>query len=179
MGKARTETMRMDAADQFEVIFKRIQTATGTRTQIELAALLEIRQSSISDAKRRKSIPIYWMHTLMEKCGINPYWIKYGEEPMHLPKGGLRGLPLSDNACATADLEILIKELIGRLAPEDMAEDAKRTLCLKGFHLEPTDTVSDILKKVLPGIVAAKVCDHIFRTSFLTEHAEGEEGNNE
>lgn len=38
-------------------IFKRIQAVTRTRTQTALAEILEIRQSSISDAKRRQSVP--------------------------------------------------------------------------------------------------------------------------
>lgn len=38
-------------------IFKRIQAVTRTRTQTALAEILEIKQSSISDAKRRQFVP--------------------------------------------------------------------------------------------------------------------------
>ena len=41
----------------FDEIFERIKIATNTRTQVELAEVLDIRQSSISDAKRRNSVP--------------------------------------------------------------------------------------------------------------------------
>lgn len=40
----------------FQEVYDRIRCATNARTQTELAAVLEIRQSSISDAKRRNSI---------------------------------------------------------------------------------------------------------------------------
>lgn len=68
----------------FEEIFERIKLATRTRTQIELANVLDIRQSSISDAKRRNSIPSDWCIKLFERFGLNPDWIKKGSGPMYL-----------------------------------------------------------------------------------------------
>ncbi len=68
----------------FEEIFERIKLATRTRTQIELANVLDIRQSSISDAKRRNSIPSDWCMKLFERYGLNPDWIKKGTGPMYL-----------------------------------------------------------------------------------------------
>ena len=41
----------------FAEIYERIKLATSSRTQVELAEVLDIRQSSISDAKRRNSVP--------------------------------------------------------------------------------------------------------------------------
>lgn len=68
----------------FDEVFKRIKLATHTRTQIELATVLDIRQSSISDAKRRNSIPADWCMKLFERFGLNPDWIKKGTGPMYL-----------------------------------------------------------------------------------------------
>ena len=68
----------------FDEIFERIKLATNTRTQVELADVLEIRQSSISDAKRRKSIPADWYMKLFEKFGLNPDWLKWETGPMYL-----------------------------------------------------------------------------------------------
>ncbi len=68
----------------FDEIFERIKLATCTRTQIELANVLDIRQSSISDAKRRNSIPSDWCLKLFDRFGLNPDWIKKGTEPMYL-----------------------------------------------------------------------------------------------
>lgn len=68
----------------FDEIIERIKLATRTRTQIELAAVLDIRQSSISDAKRRNSIPSDWCMKLFERFGLSPDWIKKGAGPMYL-----------------------------------------------------------------------------------------------
>lgn len=62
----------------FEAQYKRVLDATECRTQIELATVLEVRQSSISDAKRRNSIPSEWLVKLFEKKRVNPDWIRSG-----------------------------------------------------------------------------------------------------
>ena len=68
----------------FSDVFKRIKQATNRTTQIELAELLEIRQSSISDAKKRNSVPAHWVLTLFRKYGLNPDWVLNGTNPMYL-----------------------------------------------------------------------------------------------
>lgn len=68
----------------FDEVFERIKLATNTRTQVELAEVLDIRQSSISDAKRRNSIPADWYMKLFEKYGLNPDWLKAAQGPMYL-----------------------------------------------------------------------------------------------
>ena len=73
--------------DIFEDAVERIKKATGARTQVELAAILEIRQSSISDAKRRKSIPADWLLKLYRSHGLNPDWIMEGVQPQVLKEG--------------------------------------------------------------------------------------------
>lgn len=97
-------------------IFKRIQAVTNIRTQTALAEILEIRQSSISDAKRRQSVPGAWYMTLFEKLGVNPDWLKSGIGPVYLRTEvgyipgdgdgkplapGLLGSPLSQPALVT------------------------------------------------------------------------------
>ena len=68
----------------FDEVFDRIRLATSTRTQVELAEVLNIRQSSISDAKRRNSVPSDWFLKLFEQFGLNPDWLKKGTGPMYL-----------------------------------------------------------------------------------------------
>lgn len=68
----------------FAEIYERIKLATNSRTQVELAEVLDIRQSSISDAKRRNSVPGDWYMKLFEKYGLNPDWLKQGMGPMYL-----------------------------------------------------------------------------------------------
>ena len=68
----------------FADVYERIKMATNCRTQMELAAVLDIRQSSISDAKRRNTIPGDWFMKLFERFGLNPDWLKQGAGPMYL-----------------------------------------------------------------------------------------------
>lgn len=71
----------------FTEIYGRLLDATQTRTQVELADFLEIRQSSISDSKRRQSIPAEWHLKLLEKGRISPIWLKTGRGPrMMIPQ---------------------------------------------------------------------------------------------
>ena len=62
----------------------RVFEAAGCRTQLQLAAILDIRQSSISDAKRRGAIPSEWLIKLLYLRGVNPAWIMDGIGPKFL-----------------------------------------------------------------------------------------------
>lgn len=68
----------------YKETMERMKIVSHTRTQAELAALLGIRQASISDAKRRQSIPAEWYLKLFEKLGVNPDWLKKGTGPIYL-----------------------------------------------------------------------------------------------
>lgn len=69
-----------EAAAQLARIFE----ATGCRTQLELAAFLDIRQTALSAATRRGKIPADWLITLLCVRGINPAWIMSGIGPKFL-----------------------------------------------------------------------------------------------
>jgi hypothetical protein len=88
-----TETTTLDATTNFDEAFDRIKKATGMRTQVEIAKMLDIRQSSISDAKRRQSIPDSWLIKLFQIYNLNPNWLLDGEAPQFL--GEQRGGALS------------------------------------------------------------------------------------
>lgn len=68
----------------FEDALERIKKATGARTQVQLAEVLDVRQSSISDAKRRCSIPAEWFLKLYRSHGLDPDWLSEGVEPVYL-----------------------------------------------------------------------------------------------
>jgi len=78
------EVNTQDVINRFDEAFGRIKKATGMRTQVEIAKLLDIRQSSISDAKRRQSIPDSWLIKLYQIYNLNPNWIIDGEMPQFL-----------------------------------------------------------------------------------------------
>lgn len=73
--------------DGFDAAFERICGELGIKTQVELAAALGIRQSSISDAKRRGAIPAEWQLTLFEQYGLMPVWVRSGFGPRRLGEG--------------------------------------------------------------------------------------------
>lgn len=81
-------------ASEFDLGFERIAMAIKTRenfTQQELAAILGIRQSSVSDAKRRGVIPGEWAIKLFRDFRLNPLWIYEGLAPKFV--SGLPGSP--------------------------------------------------------------------------------------
>ena len=70
-----------------DAIFQRLFDVAGCRSQLELAAVLGIRQSAISDAKRRGIIPVDWLHFLQKTKGIRPDWILSGTLPQYEDAG--------------------------------------------------------------------------------------------
>lgn len=79
-----TDGSNQAMSNRFDEAFDRIKKATGMRTQVEIAKLLDIRQSSISDAKRRQSIPDSWLIKLYQVYNLNPSWVLEGEVPQFL-----------------------------------------------------------------------------------------------
>ena len=80
-----------DAESLFEAQLERIKEVTGAKTQVELARFLGIRQASVAGAKRRGTIPIGWLLTLMRLRQVNPEWVLSGKEPCfveYLPAPG-------------------------------------------------------------------------------------------
>lgn len=65
---------------------QRIYEITGCKTQIDLAALLGIRQSSVSFARKHAKVPDKWLIQLF-RMGINPEWILTGNGSRYLPAG--------------------------------------------------------------------------------------------
>lgn len=72
----------------YSELLGRIQKITHTRTQAGLAAILNVSQSSVAEAKRRQSIPADWYLKLFEKLGVNPDWLKKGSGPVYLAHRG-------------------------------------------------------------------------------------------
>ena len=72
------------ASADLEQILKRIYEVANAKTQDELSAVLGIRQSSVSEAKKRKSIPSDWYITLFDKFEVNPNWLRYGCGPKYV-----------------------------------------------------------------------------------------------
>lgn len=67
----------------FEAVYARMLFAAGVRTQSELAEVLGLRQASISEAKKRKSIPSQWCMRLYDACGVRVDWQRQGVGPVY------------------------------------------------------------------------------------------------
>lgn len=63
----------------YEAAMGRVRGVTSANTQVQLAEVLDVRQSSISDAKRRASIPPEWLLKLMRSHQVMPEWILTGQ----------------------------------------------------------------------------------------------------
>lgn len=79
----RHEGDRASRVEDWGGFMDRVHEALGPRTQIELASLLGIRQSSISDAKRRGTCPAEWQMTFV-RLGLSPDWLLTGKGPKHV-----------------------------------------------------------------------------------------------
>ena len=67
--------------------YPRLLKAAECQSQIELANFLGTRQSLISDAKRRGTIPVDWLAFLQKTKGIRPEWILSGTPPQYEDTG--------------------------------------------------------------------------------------------
>ena len=85
---------------EFDAVFARIRVAIPSiETQRDLADLLDIRQSSVSDAKRRQVIPGEWAIKLFRSHQINPLWIYEGLDPVRI--SGQPGTPGTESQPVT------------------------------------------------------------------------------
>lgn len=98
----------------FAAQYRRLFEAVECSTQAELAAVLEIRQSFISDAKKRKAVPAEWLITLLEKKNINPEWIRtgFGHKLLQVPGEAADGVGRRPAAECTTDE--LVTEIVRR-----------------------------------------------------------------
>lgn len=98
-------------ATHFEDVYARILAVTNCQTQVELAEVLGIRQSSVSDAKRRGTVPAEWLITLLQLFGVNPDWILTGQAARFLeftekqPKRFASGMSPILRLCTACDAE--------------------------------------------------------------------------
>lgn len=102
----------------YEAAMARIVGVTGAVTQVRMAEVLDVRQSSISDAKRRASIPPEWLLKLMRSHQILPDWILSGQGP----------------------------KLIGEAAPAAVARVESRLNDMTVVLQDTVDTITDALR---------------------------------
>jgi phage repressor protein C with HTH and peptisase S24 domain len=65
-------------ASKFESFLQRVFQATGVTSQTELASVLKINRSAITQARKKNSIPDKWILQLYKTYGLNPDWVETG-----------------------------------------------------------------------------------------------------
>ncbi len=63
---------------KFKYFFRRISDTTGIFSQTQLASILKVNRSAITQAKKNDSIPPKWILQLSKEFGLNPEWIETG-----------------------------------------------------------------------------------------------------
>ncbi|MDR2574737.1 MAG: helix-turn-helix domain containing protein [Desulfovibrio sp.] len=119
--------------DEAEARLARVYHSVGCRTQNELADFFDIRQSSISDAKKRGSIPAEWLVQLVLKKMIHPHWILTGEGPHMLQPIDLAGAAIPPEPVQAEPVQVTkIKPPQDCALEELVAEIVRRVLKTMG-----------------------------------------------
>ncbi len=111
----------------FDSQMERIRFITGAETQAELVDLLGVRQSFISDAKRRGKIPSSWLVILIRCKNANPEWILTGNGPTFV------AYPPTEPCYETADEAAerrADREALRRLASRLLADELMRRIAV-------------------------------------------------
>jgi phage repressor protein C with HTH and peptisase S24 domain len=66
---------------RFDIFFERVIQATGLRTLSDLADLLEVNRSAVTQARKKDSVPATWLLHLYREKGLNPDWLEGGPGP--------------------------------------------------------------------------------------------------
>jgi phage repressor protein C with HTH and peptisase S24 domain len=66
---------------RFDIFFERVTQATGLRTLSDLADLLEVNRSAVTQARKKDSVPATWLLHLYREKGLNPDWLEGGPGP--------------------------------------------------------------------------------------------------
>lgn len=66
---------------RFDTFFKRLRDATTITSQANLAKVLSVSRSAITQAKRNDSIPQKWIFELSRTHNLNPAWLEKGTWP--------------------------------------------------------------------------------------------------
>ncbi len=68
----------------FQTFFERVSGTLGVKSLSELADILCVNRSSITQARKKNSVPANWLLTLFRSHGLNPDWLESGDGPKWL-----------------------------------------------------------------------------------------------
>ena len=68
----------------FNTFFERASKPLGITSLTELADILKVNRSSITQARKKDSVPANWLLELFRRYGLNPDWLEGGNGPQFL-----------------------------------------------------------------------------------------------
>ena len=110
----------VNSTNAFGEQMERIKFITGKRTQAELADLFGVRQSSLSDAKRRGKIPASWLVILMRYMHANPEWILTGNGLIFVSLPSAARYETGDEAAERMADENVLRRLSSRKLADEL-----------------------------------------------------------
>lgn len=69
----------------FEMFYNRVCQALGIRSQQDLARMLGVNRSAITQAKQRDAVPDKWILKLTREYGLDPAWLEQGDGASRSP----------------------------------------------------------------------------------------------
>ena len=69
---------------KFNIFYERAAGALNISSHSELADLLKVNRSAISQARRKDSVPANWLLELFRQFGLSPHWLEGGDGPAFL-----------------------------------------------------------------------------------------------
>ena len=105
--------------EEYQQALARIYQALEIRTQMELARVLNIRQSSVSDSKRRQHLPEKWLLRLVMGYNLNPGWVLQGKGAKHLAPSDM-GPPDIETLLNEAKTSDLLRAVAVRMNRPDL-----------------------------------------------------------
>lgn len=100
----------------FEGFFERAAKAAGLASQAELAALLGVHRSAVTQAKRKDAVPKAWVLTVSRRTGSDPDWLEYGRRRSGAGRGDGRGSVADDGAAVAAEIFAAVPKVRARLS---------------------------------------------------------------
>lgn len=68
----------------FQIFFDRAASSLEIKSHSELAAILKVNRSAITQARKKNSVPANWLLELFRNHGLNPDWLEGGSGPQWL-----------------------------------------------------------------------------------------------
>ena len=118
----------------FEEAKGRVYLITGAKNQVDLADILCVAQSSISDAEKRHSIPASWLLALLYIYDVNPIWVLTGKGCMYLHGDDTQPqLVKSDDSVLIAEImtETVVEILAGFGLALEVQQELKKVILEK------------------------------------------------